>query len=105
MLSQPHGQRLGVRDAALPEPGVPADLTAEALRAAAGEVERRKVAGGGTDLASEMHNGVAGQLVCSPRETSAPKQKLQQRREPQPRRLGLGAQQVQLVADQREMVD
>jgi hypothetical protein len=99
MLSQPHGQRLGVRDAALPEPGVGADLTAKALRAAGGEVERRKVAGRGTDLASEMHNGVAGQLVCSPRETPTPEPKLQQRREPQPRRPGLGVQQVQLVAD------
>ena len=76
-----------------------------ALRRAAGELERRKLAGWHTYLAGEVRHGVVGQLVDSARETTAPEQELQQRREPQPRRAGLVAQQIQLVADQREVVD
>ncbi len=56
-------------------------------------------------LAGEVRHGVVGQLVGSARETTAPEQELQQRREPQPRRAGLVAQQIQLVADQREVFD
>jgi hypothetical protein len=41
----------------------------------------------------------------SARETTAPEQELQQRREPQSRRAGLVAQQIQLVADQGEVID
>ena len=76
-----------------------------ALRRAAGELERRKLGGWYTYLASEVRHSVVGQLVDSARETTAPQQELQQRREPQPRRAGLVAQQIQLVADQSEVVD
>ena len=76
-----------------------------ALRRAAGELERRKLAGWHAYLAGEVRHGVVGQLVGSARETTAPEQELQQRREPQPRRAGLVAQQIQLVADQREVID
>jgi hypothetical protein len=81
------------------------NLASIALRAAAGEVEGPQVASRDADLAREVRHGVLGQLVDSARKAPSPEQELQQRREAQARRAGRVAQQLQLVADQREMVD
>ena len=105
VLGQPRRQRFGVRDAALPEARVGADLGAVALRRAAGEVIRRKLTGADADLAGEMRDSVIGQILRPGRETPAPQHMLQQDRESQARRAGLIAQQLQLVADQGEVID
>jgi hypothetical protein len=105
VLSQPRCQRVGVEDAAFPEARVGADLGAVALRGAAGEVIGRKLAGWDADLASEVRDGVIRDLVCSGREPPAPQHVLQQGGESQAGRAGLVAQQLQLVADQGEVID
>jgi len=105
VLGQPRHQRFGVRDAALPEAGVGADLGAVALRRAAGEVIGRQLVGGDADLAGEVRDGVIRELMRSGRETPAPHHVLQQDRESQAGRAGLVAQQLQLVADEGEVID
>jgi hypothetical protein len=89
VLSQPGRQRLSVGHAAVPKAGVRANLAAVALRREAGELEGRKLAGWHASSAGEVRHGVVAQLVGSARETTAPEQELQQRREPQWRRAGL----------------
>src|SRR6266545_7317008 len=54
MLSQPPGQRLGIRDAALPEAGVGADLGPMALRCTAREVKRPQLRRGHANLAGKV---------------------------------------------------
>jgi hypothetical protein len=105
VLGQPQRQRFGVEYAALPEARVGADLGAAALRRAAGEVIGRKLAGRDADLPSEVRDGVIGQLVCCGREPPAPQHVLQEDGESQPGRARLVAQQLQLVADQGEVID
>jgi len=105
MLSQPPGQRLGVRDAALPKAGVRADLGPMALRGAAREVKRPEFRRGHVDLAREVRHRIVGDFVEPAREPSAPEQELEQDGKPEPGRAGLVAQLVELVADQREVVD
>jgi hypothetical protein len=105
MLSQPPGQRLGVRDAALPKAGVRADLGAMTLRCTAREVKRPQLRRRHADLAREVRHRIVGDFMEPAREPSTPEQELEQDRKPKPGRAGLVAQLVQLVADQREMVN
>ena len=57
------------------------------------------------DLAREVLHRVVGDFMEPAREPSTPEQELEQDGKPEPGRTGLVAQLVQLVADQREMVD
>lgn len=69
------------------------------------QIEARERGRRDVDLAGEMRHRVRRQLRQAPWESSAPEQELQQRREPEPGGAGLVAQQLKLIADQREVVD
>jgi hypothetical protein len=56
-------------------------------------------------LAREVHHRIVGDFMEPAREPSTPEQELEQHGKPEPDRAGLVAQLIQLVADQREMVD
>jgi hypothetical protein len=105
MLSQPPGQRLGIRDAALPKTGVGANLRAMALRCAARKVKRPQLGRRHADLAGQVRHRIVGDFMQRAREPSTPEQELEQDGKTEPGRTGLVAQLIQLVADQREMID
>ncbi len=69
------------------------------------ELWQISIAGWDADLAGEVCDGVFGQLVRCGREAPAPHHVLQQGGESQPGRARLVAQQLQLVADQGEVID
>jgi hypothetical protein len=81
---EPARERLGVRDAADPIPGVAADLAAvvldlAALEVVSGDLRRRHV-----DLPCEVFDRVVGQLKAAAREAAFPGEELQHRGEPEP---------------------
>ena len=76
-----------------------------ALRGATLQIKRLQLAGRHVDLAREVCRRVVGDFVQPAREPSTPEQEFQQHSKPESGRAGLVAQLVQLVADQREMVD
>lgn len=85
MRAKPARERLGVRDAADPKPGMGADLLAVVLDLAPREIvgadQRRRH----LDLPGEILDRVIGQLKAAAREPALPAKELQHRREPQPR--------------------
>lgn len=105
VLGQPSGQLLGVRDRALPEPQVPADLRAVVLDRAAGPLVEAQLLGRDLDLASDELDRLGGQLAAAPREPALLGIELQQQREPQARRGPFAGDQVLLVVDQRPVLD
>jgi len=105
MLGEPVRQHFSVSNAALPKARIRPDLRSVALGGAAREIKRRELAGRDADLASEVRDRVVGQLLQGPWKATTPENELQQRGEAEPRRARLVAQQVELVADQREVID
>ena len=102
---EPAGERFGVRDAADPKPGAVADLAAVVL-----DLPARKVVGADLhrrhlDLSCEVLDRVVGKLEAAAREAALPAEELQHRREPEPRRPGLVAQQLPFAIVEREVLD
>ena len=62
-LIERHAFRAAVGHAALAKAGVRADLAAVALRRAAGELERRKLAGWHAYLAGEVRHGIGSVML------------------------------------------
>jgi hypothetical protein len=91
VLGKPHGQLLGVADAALTQAELSADLSAVRLDLTPVEVIVRDLALRHPDLARDMIDRVLGQLTAARGEASPPLDELQQHAEPQPRRARLVA--------------
>jgi hypothetical protein len=102
---EPGGERLGVGDGADPKPGVGADLAAVVLDLAAREVIGADLRRRYLDLSCEVLDRVVGKLETRAREAALPAHELHHRREPEPRRPRLVAQQLPFALVEREMLD
>jgi hypothetical protein len=105
LRGEPAGERPGVGDGADPKPGVGADLAAVVLDLAAREVVVADLRRRYLDLSCEVLDRVVGKLEARAREAALPSEELHHRREPEPRRPRLVAQQLPFAVVEREMLD
>lgn len=102
---EPAGEPFSVRDAADPKARVVADLAAVVLDLPASEVIATDRDHRNLDLPREVLDRVVGQLEAAAWEAALPAEELQHRREPEPRRPRLVAQELSFAVVEREVLD
>ncbi len=105
VLGEPASERLSVRDAADPKPGVGADLTTVVLDLPSRKVVRADLHRRHLDLSCEVLDRVIREFEAAAWEAALPADELQHRREPEPRRPGLVAQRLPFALVEREVLD